>query len=207
MPILKTYRRRFLSLILGMAACALATATHAARIDGLNPLEPVTADGVVPVVDEGTMQINLPDGRRLTIAPWPEFLPKRFGKQAVSGTRLIQPAGPIDRLSFSRVPEPSPWLVIGNGARRSTLVIDNWQLQLSGRRWLVNDGRTKKNLQSKTRQAMPAMVNVGPDRWCIYLLESAIPAGKPNIATEAEPQIGWAAIRLSPLQRKCTAQK
>lgn len=153
------------------------------------------------------MQINLADGRKLTVTPWPEFLPKRFGKQAVSAKRLMHPAGPVDRLSFSRALEPSPWLVIGNGARRSTEIIDNWQLQRSGQRWIVNNGRTKKSLKNKAHQAVPVMATVGTDRWCIYLLESAIPAERPNIATEAEPQIGWAAIRLSPLQRKCSVQK
>jgi hypothetical protein len=205
---MKIYLHRYLSALLGMAAFALAPAADAVRIDGLGPFEPVSADAVVPAVDDGTMQIGLPDGSRLTVTPWPAFLPQRFGKQAVTGARQMHPAGPTDRLSFSRASEPSPWLVIGNGARRSTRLIENWQLQLAGRRWSVTDGKTRKILESSHDQAKPVMVNVGIDRWCIYLLGAAIPAAQPNIAMEAEPQIAWAAVRLrSRLQKRCVAQK
>lgn len=199
--------QRYLPLAIGLAACVMVTAADAARIDGLNPFGPVTAERVIPAVEHGTMQIGWPDGRKLTITPWPKFLPQRFGPQAVTGTRQMHPAGPIDRLSFSRAFESSPWLVLGSGARRSTKTVGSWQLQLSGRHWIVTDGKTKKRLEIRDHQARPAMVDVGTERWCIYLLSSTLPIPKPDIATETEPQIEWAAIRLSPLQRKCSAPK
>lgn len=202
-----TFRYPLLPLLFGIAAWALAAAANATRIDGLNILEPVIIEDVVPVVDDETMQVTSPDGRKLSVTPWPEFFPRRFGKQTVTATRQAHPAGPVDRLSFKRASEESPWLMLGNGARRSAAIVEKWQLQRSGRRWIVNNGRSKKSLQTRDFEARPVMVDVGSDRWCIYLLDSAIPAEQPNIATEAEAQIGWAAVRLSPLQRKCTAQK
>ena len=204
---MKAYLRQGLSLIAGIAAIALGTGADAARIDGLSAFEPVSADAVVPLVDNGTMHIGLPDGRSLTVAPWPAFLPQRFGKQTVTGTRKMHPAGPVDRLLFSRASEQSPWLAIGSGARRSTAIIGNWRLQLSGRRWSVSDGKAKKRFANNVQPAGPAKINAGADRWCIYLLESETPVAQPNIAMEVEPQIGWAAIRLGRLQGTCPVQK
>jgi hypothetical protein len=204
---MKTCLRRSLSVMLGMAAFALVTGAHAARIDGMSPFEPVSAEAVVPLVEGGTMYIGLPDGRRLTVTPWPAFLPQHFGKQAVTGTRQLHPAGPIDRLSFNRATESSPWMSIGNGARQSTHIIEKWRLHLSHGRWAVSDGKIKKRFASSGHPVRPVMVNAGAARWCIYLLESEIPAAQPHIAMEAEPQIGWAAIRLSRRQSRCSVQK
>lgn len=207
MPTMNPHLYRSLFWMTGIGAFALAAASHAMQIDGLSPFEPVSVNGVTPVVDDATMQIGLPGARMLTITPWPAFLPRRFGQQSVTGTRQIHPAGPIDQLSFSRAAEASPWLTIGSGARRSTRLVGHWQLQRSGQRWLLSDGKTKKRLESQDHQARPAMVSVGAERWCVYLLASAIPAAQPHIAMEAEPHIGWAALRLSPLQKRCPAQR
>ncbi len=199
--------QRYIPLALGVAACVAATAADAARIDGLNPFAPLTAERAVPTVDDGTMQLDAADGRRLTVTPWPKFLPQRFGPQTVTGTRQMHPAGPIDRLSFSHASEPSAWLELGSGARRSAETVGNWKLQLSGGRWIVTDGKNKKPLETKDHQALPAMIDVGTDRWCLYLLSSTLPVAKPDIATETEAQIEWAAIRLSPLQKRCPAAR
>ena len=204
---MKISRHRCLSLLVCLAAMAMSASADAVRIDGLSAFEAISAAGVVPRVDEGIMHIGLPDARTLTVTPWPAFLPQRFGNQTVSGTRQMHPAGPVDRLSFSRASESSPWLAIGSGARRSTTIIENWQVQLSGRHWSITDGRTRKRFEGRDQKINPVMVDAGTDRWCIYLLESSIPAGQPHIAMEAEPQIGWAAIRLSPLKRRCSVQK
>lgn len=204
---MSVYLHRSMSLLIGTAAFALATTAGAARIDGMNPFEPLLAKDVVPAVADQTLRIQLPGGGNLTVAPWPKFLPQRFGKQSVTATRQLHPAGPIDRLSFSRAAESSPWMIIGNGARRSTALVENWQLQLSRGRWTLSDGSARKLLGKEGDRPKPAMVNVGTDRWCVYLLESSIPVQQPNIATEAESQIGWAAVRLSPLQSKCIEQK
>jgi hypothetical protein len=206
-PAMRIHLHRSLSLLLGTAVFALAITANAARIDGLSAFEPVSAENVVPAVGDETLQVRLPDGRSLTVTPWPTFLPQRFGKQSVTGTRQMHPAGPIDRLTFSRAAESSPWMAIGNGARRSTRLIENWQLQRSRGRWSVTDGKSTKFLGRAGDPRKPVMINFGADRWCVYLLESTIPAAQPNIATEAEPQIGWAAIRLSRLQSRCSAQK
>lgn len=204
---MKTRLHHSLTLLLGIAAFALATAADAARIDGISPFEPVAAADVVPAVTDQTMHIRLPDERTLTVTPWPSFLPQRFGKQSVTGERHMHPAGPIDRLSFSRAAESSPWMVLGNGSRRATTLIENWQLQLSRGRWSVTDGQTRKFFGKKDSPSTPAMVNVGTDRWCIYLIESSIPLQQPHVALEAQPQIEWAAIRLSRLQNRCSVQK
>jgi hypothetical protein len=204
---MRVYLYRSISLLAGTAAFALATAAGAARIDGMNPFEPVLAKDVVPTVTDQTLQIQLPGGGSLTVTPWPKFLPQRFGTQSVTATRQLHPAGPIDRLSFSWATESSPWMIIGNGARRSTTLVENWQLQRSRGSWTLTDGSTRKLLGKEGDPPKPVMINVGTDRWCVYLLESSIPVQQPNTATEAESQIGWAAVRLSPLQSKCLAQK
>lgn len=194
-------------ILLGMVACALVTPAHAARIDGLSPFEPMSAEEASLAVVNGAMHIDFPEGRKLTITPWPTFLPQRFGKQAVAGTRHMHPAGPSDRLTFKRAAQASPWMAIGSGARQSTSLIDQWQLQLSRGRWSVSDGKTRKFFGIEGAPPKPAMISIGADSWCIYLLESTMPAQQPQIAMEAEPNIGWAAIRLSRLQRKCSIQK
>jgi hypothetical protein len=194
-------------LMLGTASLMLATVAHAARIDGLSPLQPVSVENVVPAVTDNTMHIGSPDTHALLISPWPKSLPQRFGKQTVTGTRQLHPAGPIDRIAFSRNAEPSPWLYIGNGARRSSTLFDEWQLQLTRRGWAITDGYTKKVLGKEALDAKPAMVSMGADRWCIYLLDSTVPDGQANLAKEAEPQIGWAAVRLHQLQKKCSVAK
>jgi hypothetical protein len=205
---MKTSLHRFLSLTCAIAAAlAAAPLTHAIEIEGLTPFEPVTAGKVTPAVADETLQLRLADGRMLTVAPWPAFLPQRFGKQSLSGNRHMHPAGPADRLALTRSEETQPWLVLANGARRSTGVVENWQLRLSGKRWLVANGRARKVLGNAERNASPVMINAEADRWCLYLLDSDTPAGKPNLATEAEPQIAWAAIRLHRLQTKCPAKK
>lgn len=200
---MKLHLRRCASLIFGIAALSLAPAAGAARIEGLGAFEPVSAEAVEPAIVDGTMQIGLPDGRMLAITPWPKFLPQQFGKQTVTGVRQMHPAGPIDRLSLSRADESQPWLTIGSGARQSAKIVGNWQLRLSGRHWSIADGKTKKSLGSPDRNASPVIVNASGERWCVYLLDSAIPRAQPHLATEAEPQISWAAIRLHRLQKRC----
>jgi hypothetical protein len=198
---------RSLSLMLAAAAFTFSTATGTARIDGLNAFEPVSANSAVPVVVDETMHINLPDGRKLAVAPWPAFLPQRFGEQTVTGTREMHPAGPVDRLSFARSDDPRPWLVIGNGARRASSVIGNWRLQLSRQRWSLSDGKMRTGLAGSSANARPALIRDGTDRWCVYLLDTAMPATQPNIAVEGEPQVAWVAIKLHPLQKRCRTAK
>lgn len=190
-------------LPLALAACA-----NAARIEGmdsvkgLSPMAPVLAVGT-PVARDGKLELHLPEHGNLSVSPWPHYLPQRFDKQRIGITRLLHPAGPIDRISLSRGTEDKPWLEFVHGARSGSNVLGEWQLQRTPRGWSLAGGSTEHWLGSGAQPGTPAIVPVGGDRWCIYLLESRVPQRHPNVAYEEEPQADWAAIRLEPGRKRC----
>jgi hypothetical protein len=147
------------------------------------------------------LEIQLPGRRPVTVAPWPGFLPQRFAAQTVSGERQMHPAGPIDRLSFTRPSEQAPWLTLASGARRSHQVIGNWRLALEDTRWSLDNGHTHIPLNRQ-----PAKVKVGARSWCVYALDATLPHSSPGVANEAEAQLAWAALRLDRNQTRCPRQ-
>ncbi|MGE5622927.1 MAG: hypothetical protein ACM3WS_07225, partial [Bacillota bacterium] len=127
--------------------------------------------------------------------------PQRFGTVALLATRQPHPAGPIDRLSFSDGPGEPAWLEIAGGARASSAVVGSWRLQLSARGWALAQGGRRIAL----RRGGPAAVRAGGARWCVYLLDSAMPQPQPGLAAEQEASAAWAALRLGARQRRCPA--
>lgn len=196
-----------------LAACVtvvclnMAAPAVAASIDGLS-LEPIAAHAVTPAVNNRRLEINMPENEKLTVSPWPRFLPQHFSRQEIAGTREMAPAGPIDRLSFTRTTETKPWLIIANGARPASPLIGAWRLQLSGLQWSASNGASERVLGQGEDDAVPIMLNVDHRRWCIYLLESRMPApSHPGIASEEEPQIMWAAWQIGRSKKRCPAQR
>lgn len=187
--------------LLSCAALALAATAQAQapRIAGLDGFEPVPATMATPAVRAGTLEIPLQDGRRLTVAPWPALLPQRFGRQTVEAVRQMSPAGPSDRLSFTRPSESRPWLLVGTGTRSAAPLVGSWRLQGTERGWTVSDGARRKAWKA----GVPLVVTVGRERWCLYLLDVAQPAPRAGVAVEGEPQLAWAAVR----QKGCARQR
>ena len=183
-------------------ACSLAAFAFAAtagiahaqplRIDGIGVLEPLSAVDVTPQVVAHRLEIRLQDGRQLSVAPWPAFLPQRFSAQKMEASRKIFPTGPSDRVSFIRSPARQPWLVVGNGARHGAALVGPWKLQRTGDHWAVSDVRHDETW----RLAVPLSVATGRDRWCLYLLDAGMPRRQPGIASEGEARVAWAAQRL-----------
>lgn len=196
-------------LIWSMAACtaAMATPAVAVRIEGMGATP--SAAAVRPVVRDGRLEVRLSAQSSLTISPWPAYLPQRFGAQRVTASRQPHPAGPVDRISFTRTGENRPWLLIGRGGRQSLAIVGDWKLQLSGKEWMATNGSKEYRMGNDISPAVPVGVSVGRERWCLYLLESRVPhdaAQDQHIVAEEEAQADWAAIRLPRGQSRCTAR-
>lgn len=190
-------------LSIGLGALILPLQVDAMRIDGIPPMAPVSVHAVVPVAHDGKLQIPLPEGRQLSITPWPAFLPQRFDEQNVTANRQLLPAGPSDRVAFSRGSESQAWLILGSGSRQGTRLLGDWQLQLADSRWQISDGASKKIFASEGKSIRSVGVMLGRECWSIYLLESKTPERQAGLASEQEPQIAWAAMRASDKQRQC----
>ena len=185
-------------LLAGILAL-LAPAAQALRIDGLNPLEPRLAADVTPTVVAHRMEIPLRDGRLLSVAPWPPFLPQRFGRQKIEASRRLLPAGPSDRLSFTRPSDGRPWLIVGQGARDGTVLAGAWRLRRAGDGWALADGGKVRPWHATAPLSVPA----DGARWCLYLLDGGPATLRKGVAGEREPQAAWAAQRLD-ANRACT---
>lgn len=196
-------RRRHL-VAAGMAALA-CVAAHAQplRIDGISPLAPLAAADVTPAVVAHRLEIRLQDGRLLSVAPWPAFLPQRFVAQTIEANRKMHPAGPADRVSFIRNPARQPWLAVGNGTRQGSVLVGGWHLQHPGNGWAISDGHRSKTWT----RAAPVRVAAGGNRWCLYLLDAGTPRRQAGVAIEGEAQISWAAQQLGTHQQSCPAQR
>lgn len=191
---------------LTLVCLALAAPAGAARIDGLAPHQPTAAQAVTPVLRDDRLELKLDQERSLTIAPWPAFLPQRFGPQNILGRRDMQLSGARDRLAFTRTEETQPWLLVGNGAGPASRLLGTWRLQLSGRLWSAANGIDQKILGHDQHDAVPALVRADRDRWCVYLLEARM-AAAPTAAAENEARIMWAAWKLEQHQKRCPAQR
>jgi hypothetical protein len=190
-----------------LAAGLCAGGAQALQIEGLNPLEPLSAALAGAAAHDGQLELKLADGRTLGVGDWPAFLPQRFGPQQVDASRRLRPAGPSDQLSFSRAGESGPWLIVGSGARRGATLVGAWQLQLNGHLWSISDGATEKALGVDPRQAAPVQVMVENQRWCLYLLQTQLPKTRAGVVAEDEPQISWAGWRLEGNRKRCPAAR
>jgi hypothetical protein len=178
----------------------------AARIDGLAP-EQSTSAYATATVHNARLEVKV-DDQTIRVAPWPTFLPQRFTRQKVAGNRTMAPAGPIDRLSFTRMNETQPWLLIGNGARSSTRLLEDWRFQLTDAIWSVSNEVDAYQLGRDKSDAAPAMIKAGHQSWCIYLIESHMPKQpQAGIAREDEAQIMWAAWKIDNPHKRCPAQR
>jgi hypothetical protein len=185
-------------LLPGWVCIALAGVVQAqpVKIDGLNAFAPVASETTTPAIADGVLRMALPGDRQLRVAPWPSALPQRLGRQTVSGARELHPAGPSDRLSFTRPAQKRPWLIVATGARPASAVIGQWKLEFVDGRWQMADGTRHKRWPS---DGAPLSMNADGARWCVYLLDGQRPQTQAGIATEGEPQAAWAAVR----QQRC----
>jgi len=190
-----------------LAAGLCAGGAQALQIDGLNPLQPLSATLTGATVRDGRLELKLADGRTLGVGDWPAFLPQRFGPQQVEASRRLRPAGPSDQLSLTRAGDSQPWLIVASGARRGATLVGAWQLQLNGRLWSISDGAAEKALGVDPRQAAPVQVAVDKQRWCLYLLQTQLPKARAGVAAEDEPQISWAGWRLEGNRKRCPAAR
>ena len=182
---------RCVALLACMLAMAIPTAAQRLRIDGVGPLAPLSLPGVTPVVAGQRLEILAGDGTQLSVQPWPAFLPQRFAPQTVQAERRVLPAGPSDRLSFTRLAERQPWLVMGSGSRSGTPLVGDWRLHRDGQGWeIVGDGVARG---WQPGQAL-RMIIAG-QRWCLYLLDADGATQRHGIADESEAQASWAALR------------
>ena len=172
-------------------------------IDGLGPLAPIAATGITPVVKDKRLEFYPPHQQGISIDGWPAFLPQEFAPQKVEASRQLRPSGPADRISFTRMSEERPWLVVGTGATKASELIEGWRLQLEGENWSASNGEQEKPLRKANKPARPAILAHGQERWCVYLLSEEVPQPQPGIATESEARITWAAVRLSSGKRHC----
>lgn len=186
-----------------LLACSLFMAgpALALQITGLSAVEPLAANEVRPTVKDGALRIELTPQQTVTVAPWPAYLPQRFGPQSIAATRQPHPAGPIDRISLRERADRPAWLEIGAGAPPSSAVIGPWRLQKPARGWSVAHGGQRIPLRANA----PSAVRAGDARWCVYLLDEAVPQPRPGLATEQEARASWAAVRLGARQRRCPA--
>lgn len=166
-------------------------------VDGLDPLSPVSGDGIIPVVSGRRLSIPLQNRPEIGVEGWPAFLPQQFAPQKVEASRQLHPSGPADRLAFTRMTERRPWLLVGTGALPGRELFDGWQLQFNGKEWSLSNGKEDKHLRTANKPARPTIVAHGEERWCVYLLSTELPAPQPGLATEGEVRAAWAAVRLS----------
>lgn len=166
-------------------------------IEGLDPLGPVTADAVTPVVSEKKLEVSVQGRDAIRIESWPAFLPQKFMPQKLEATRMLRPSGPADRVAFTRLEESRPWLLVGTGAIPSAELIEGWRLKFDGLEWTLSNGKEEKPLRAANKPARPTIVAFGKERWCVYLLSADVPKSAPGTAMEGEPRAAWAAVRLS----------
>lgn len=171
-------------------------------IDGLGAV-PVSV-GATPQVRDGRLEVPLAEQGALGIAPWPAYLPQRFDAQQVSASRQLHPAGPIDKVVFTREGDNAPWLEVTHGARAGSELVGGWRLLRSRYGWSAAKGSALYRMGNGSQSA-PASVPVGRERWCIYLMESRVPQaqGRQALATEEEAQADWVAVRLEGRRTRC----
>lgn len=192
---LSTFSAAALAVVLGADAGAV-------RIDGIGMV--ASAAETTPTVRAGRLDAQLSEQQVLTITPWPAFLPQRFGRQQVATERQLHPAGPVDRIAFTRSGESAPWLQIVRGSRRASPVVGDWRLQQSTQGWTISNGSTAYWLGNGTHPVRPVSLVTGGERWCIYLLESRLPQTvSRELAGEMESQADWAAVRQRRNSKQC----
>lgn len=166
-------------------------------IDGLNPLEPASAERVTPTVNGKRLEVRISEGATVSIESWPAFLPQQFAPQKMNASRMLRPSGPSDRVAFTRMEESRPWLLVGTGALPSTELVEGWRLQFDGLDWSLSDGKEEKHLRAANKPARPTIVPHGQERWSVYLLSADLPKTQPGKPVEGEVRAAWAAVRLS----------
>jgi hypothetical protein len=182
---------RHAALLVSVLAMAIPAAAQPLRIDGVGPLAPLSLAGVTPAVTGQRLEIRAGDGAQLSVQPWPAFLPQRFMPQTVQAERRALPAGPSDRLSFTRPAARQPWLVIGSGSRSATPLVGDWRLGRDGQSWeIVGDGAARR-----WQPGQALRVIIAGQRWCLYLLDAGGAMQRRGIADESEAQASWAALR------------
>lgn len=180
--------------LLAAAGLALPVPGNAITINGLQPLMPLTLHKATASVKNQRLEVSYPDGR-LSIHPWPDFLPHHLSGQMIQAERQIWPSGPSERVAFTRPGETQPWLIIGAKGRPTTPVLDDWQLGFESGMWYISNGLQRLPLLEKKRNNRPACVMLAGKRWQVYRLPAPPDSQSPSSASEQEPRISWLVLR------------
>jgi hypothetical protein len=180
--------------LLAVAALAATPSGSAFSIEGLQPLMPLALDNVTATVQQKKLEVRYPEGY-LSIHPWPEFLPQQLSDQKIRAERQPWPAGPSDRVSFTRRTEQHPWLIIGSQSRSAALVVGDWNLQRIDANWYVTNGKQTILLAEKNENRAPIHIVACGERWRVYPLASKREKASSAAVTEREPRISWVAVR------------
>lgn len=180
--------------LLVAAGLALPLPGNAITISGLRPLMPLTLNKVEASVKNERLEVVYPNGR-LSVYPWPSFLPRHLSGQMIQAERQIWPSGPSERIAFTGPGETEPWLLIGARSRPTTPVLEGWLLEFDDGKWYVNNGTRRLRLLEKSRNNRPACIHHAGKRWQVYLLPVSSDSISRSSSSEQEPRVSWVALR------------
>lgn len=185
--------RAMQTAVLCLAAAAPA---YALQIEGLQPMHALEQAAAAVSVRHGALEVVPEQGARLRLAPWHSYLPAPSARQVVSASRLLHPAGPIDRLTLADPGASAPWLIVLAGARVGHSVVGPWTLARHHDRWQLQRGSAWRALRLAADGARPARVRVNGTSWCILLLpDDVTPPVSPGVTVETEAQATLVAFR------------
>lgn len=175
----------------------------ALTLSGLGPLQGLAGATAEVQVSEDVLTIDPQESGAITIAPWPAYLPQGFAKQHVYATRMLHPAGPVDRVELRALSAAQPWLIVISGLRLGQQVVGNWSLDSKDGRWILRAGKAWRALPMAGAEGRAVSIRA-ETAWCVYLIDAQNQA-RPDaaLAHETEPQVALAAVRK--LGRDCRA--
>ena len=221
----KAYLQATASWVL-LAAASIASGQQApAPADGLTlrgtaPFgaeAPVTWSLVSAKAAGGTLTVQLADEKGspagdLSISPWPRSrqlpgglalgLPKQRiqpGAVKVTGSRTLQPFGPVQRLAVQARGSNAPVMVVQTRAQSGQLVVAGWRSVYADKRWVFQSDVLPAN--SSAPQPLDAMVvqrlrSQGRD-WCVTSFAR-------TESQESPPLLDWVLVA-APAKRRCPA--
>ncbi len=192
MDIVRLSSLRFL-FAAGLAVAAVPPGM-ALTIEGLPLLAPLVLHDALAVAFHQRLEVRHADGV-LRIQPWPDFLPPRFSAQKVVAERSLWPAGPSDRVTFTRQGEAQPWLIAGSRSRTETTVTGAWRLRYDETGWVVTDSRQTAVLSSSAAQPQAVRLDACGGTWDVYLLNGAGQSPPGSMAGDQEARVSWVAVR------------
>ena len=209
-----------------LAAASIASGQQApALVDGLTlrgtaPFgaeAPVTWSLVSAKAAGGTLTVQLADEKGasagdLSISPWPRSrqlpgglalgLPKQRiqpGAVKVTGSRTLQPFGPVQRLAVQARGSNAPVMVVQTRAQSGQLVVAGWRSVYADKRWVFQrdvppgDSSAPQSLDARVQQRLRSQ---GRD-WCVTSFAR-------TESQESPPLLDWVLVAAL-AKRRCPA--